>query len=148
MTIQPSSERGSNAPLHAAVVGALLALLGAVQLSAALIYASQLVESDRNGGLFGFRVGMLMVIFVCVPAGLSGALSVAGGVGAALKKRWGYRMSMVASVGYVGLALLALWVALSSEGVPSGGALALFAGSIALCATVIGVMRRAMAASR
>jgi hypothetical protein len=140
----PTHDPRSHASLLAAVVGSILATIGLAQTLGALYFAAELIESDRGGGLFGFRIGMVLVVFVCVPMALMGALYLAGGIGAALRKRWGYIASIVGAAMQAGGAALAL---LFSVGRMSSSGVALLAVvALALAAGVIATMVRALRA--
>ncbi len=140
----PTPDAPSNAALLAGIVGALMVTIGLAQTLGALYFAAELIESDRGGGLFGFRIGMVLVVFVCVPMALMGALYLAGGIGAALRKRWGYIASIVGAAMQAGGAALAL---LFSVGRMSSSGVALLAVvALALAAGVIATMVRALRA--
>lgn len=145
---QPPTGSASPTTVIASALGALLALIGVTQVIGALIAAVELIESDRNGGLFGFRVGMLMVLFVCVPVAMSGTLAAVGGVGAALRKRWGYIASVIAAGLYICGSLVALLFGLNVGGSAALRmlAMALVIGGSSLA--VIVVMLRALAQRR
>ncbi len=122
--------------------------IGFVQTIGAMIFAVQLIDSDRNGGLFGFRVGALMVLFVCVPLAISGTLEMVGGVGAMLRKRWGYVTSLLAAALNMSGALLALLFSATNMGSGSMPVVAVAMLVIALNVTVLVSMLRALAATR
>lgn len=147
VTMQPPPQStGSSASTLAAIVGAIVGLLGLAQTIAALVFSVELIESDRSGGLFGFRIGMLMVVFVCVPMAVLGTLEAIGGVGSIQRKRWGFVLSLVASLLNAGGALIALLFALSS--MPSGAVPLVASTILALNVAVSVVMIRALASSR
>jgi hypothetical protein len=140
----PTPDAPSNAALLAGIVGALMVTIGLPQTIAALYFAAEFIESDRGGGLFGFRIGMVLVVFVCVPMALMGALYVVGGVGAALRKRWGYIASIVAAAVQISGVVLALLFILANMRGSVFPLLALVV--LALDAAVIATMVRALRA--
>lgn len=147
MTMQsPPPDTSSNARTLAAIVGAVVGLIGFAQAIAALVFAVELIESDQSGGLFGFRVGMLMVVFVCVPLAALGTLEVIGGVGSVQQKRWGFVVSLVAAVLNAGGAGIALLFALGN--MPVSSVVAVAAAVLAINIGVMVVMLRALASTR
>ncbi|MBL8682456.1 MAG: hypothetical protein JNK05_25035 [Myxococcales bacterium] len=142
----PPPDTSSTARTLAAIVGALVGLIGFVQTIGALVFAVELIESDRSGGLFGFRVGMLMVVFVCVPLAALGTLEVIGGVGSVRQKRWGFVVSLVAAVLNAGGAAIALLFSLGN--MPGSSVSAVAAAVLAINIGVMVVMLRALASMR
>jgi len=97
-TVQPDLQGTGHPSVIPTVVGVFLLLAGAGKLIGALALSAVMIQSDRDGGLFGIKLGAVVAVALGIPVGLFGAFDLLAGLGTVRRKTWGYVMGLVTGV--------------------------------------------------
>lgn len=95
---QPGLQGTAHPSLLPTVVGVFLLLAGAAKLIGALALSAVMIQSDRDGGLFGIKFGAVVAVTLGIPVGLFGAFDLLAGLGTVRRKTWGYVMGLVTGI--------------------------------------------------
>ena len=71
---------------------------GGLKVLAALGFSVAMIAVDLDGGLFGFKLGLLAAMVFGVPMAMVGAFDLIAGLGTLRERAWGYAMGLVSAV--------------------------------------------------